>query len=107
MTAGPLGMFFLTQWVTGDYASATTLALLTLMLVQIFNAWYMTKQVKGTMQDNLLFITSLVSLGFFGLLFIIPGLTDVFGLALQEPWLLFVVVAFAGVVMIDGLVKEK
>lgn len=107
MTAGPLGMFFLTQWITGDYASATTLTLLTLILVQIFNAWHMTKQAKGEMKDKRLFIMSLVSLALFGILFVVPGLSDVFGVALEAPWLLFVVVAVAGVVMIDGLVKER
>lgn len=107
MTAGPLGMFFLSQWLTGDYATSTTLALLTLILVQIFNAWYMTKQAKGEMKDNRLFIMSLVALGLFGILFVAPGLSEIFGVALQSPWLLIAVVAFAGVVMIDGLVKER
>ena len=107
MTAGPLGMFFLSQWITGDYAASTTLALLTLILVQIFNAWYMTKQAKGVMQDNRLFVMSLVAIGLFALLFLVPGLDTIFGVALPTPWLLLVVVAFAGVVMIDGVVKQR
>lgn len=107
MTTGPLGIFFLSQWLTGDYASSTTLALLTLILVQIFNAWYMTKQTKGVMQDNRLFVMSLVALGLFGILFVVPGLSEIFGVALQAPWMLILVVAFAGVVMFDGLVKER
>lgn len=107
MTVGPLGVFFLVQYVMGNYAAATTSALFTLILVQIFNAWYMTKQARGVMEDNRLFIMSIVALGLLAILFIIPGLDDIFGVALPVGWILPVIVAVAGVVMLEGFKKER